>query len=135
MSVLMFKSVLTSLALLLAIGQSISGLRLRGYFKRVPVPLKPLRLWHRAVGDITLALTAVVGVLCVSKLGWALYTSRERAHAVLGILAGLAMVAKVLMGRRYRRYLKQALRIGAVAGFSLLGTFIFSALWYFLLIW
>jgi hypothetical protein len=42
------------------------------------------------------------------------------------------MIAKVVMARRYRRYLRQALRIGALAGFSVLGTFGLSALSYFL---
>lgn len=135
MSLFILKSALTGVALLLAIGQAFSGMRLRGYFKRIPLPLKPLRLWHRVAGDVTLALTAMVGIICISRLGVGFHTPRVPAHATLAVLAGLAMVAKVLMARRYRRLLKEALRIGAVAGFSLLGTFIWSALWYFLLIW
>ena len=133
MSVLMLKSILTSVVLLLAVGEAFSGLRLRGYFKRVRLPVKALRLWHRVGGDVTLALTTVVGIICVSNLGFSLYTFRDRAHAALGVVAGLAMVLKVVMARRYRRLLRQALKIGAVAGFSLLGTFVFSALWYFLM--
>ena len=133
MSVLMLKSILTSVVLLLAVGEAFSGLRLRGYFKRVRLPVKALRLWHRVGGDVTLALTTVVGIICVSNLGLTVYALRVPAHAGLGALAGLAMVVKVVMARRYRRLLRQALKIGAVAGFSLLGTFVLSALWYFLM--
>lgn len=135
MSLLMVKSILTSVVLLLAIGQAFSGMRVRGYFKRVRLPLKPLRLWHRVGGDATLALATLVGLICVSNLGFSLYTFRERAHVALGVLAGLAMVMKVVMARRYRRLLRQAIKVGAVAGFSVLGAFAFSALWYFLLVW
>jgi hypothetical protein len=135
MSLLMLKSVLTTVVLVLALGQAVSGLRLRGHFKRLPVPVGTLRLWHRLGGDATLALTTLVGLICVTNLGFSLYTFRERAHVALGIVAGLAMVVKVLMGRRYRRLLRHSLEVGAVAGFSVLGLFAFSALWYFRLVW
>lgn len=134
MSLLMLKSILTTVVLLLAVGEAFSGMRLRGYFQRVRLPLKPLRLWHRIGGDVTLALTTVVAILCVTHLGVGVYPLRVPAHAALGALAGLAMVVKVVVARRYRRLLRHALKIGAVAGFCVLGTFAFSALWYFLLI-
>lgn len=132
MSFLMLKSILTTVVLLLAIGEAISGMLLRGYFKRLPLPLKPLRLWHRVGGDFTLALTTVVGLMCLSRIGLSFHTLHGSGHAALGTLAGLAMIAKVVMARGYRRLLRQALRIGAVAGFSVLGTFALSSLWYFL---
>jgi len=135
MSLLMLKSLFTTVVLILAIGQAVSGLRLRGRFKRLRLPPGTLRLWHRVGGDLTLALTALVGIICISNLGLSLYTFRERAHVTLGVLAGLAMVMKVVMARRYRSSLRLALKVGAVAGFSALGAFAFSALWYFLLVW
>ena len=132
MPLLMMKSILTSVVLLLAVGEAISGMRLRGYFKGVRLPLKRVRLWHRVGGDATLALTTVVGLICVRNIGFAFYTLHVTGHAALGALAGLAMVVKVVMARRYHRLLRQALRIGAVAGFSVFGTFVLSSLWYFL---
>jgi hypothetical protein len=135
MSLLMLKSVLATVVLILAVGQAVSGLRLQGRFKRLPLPLGALRIWHRLSGDITLALTTLVGIICIANLGFSLYTYRERGHVALGVLAGLAMVMKVLMARKYRGLLRHALKVGAVAGFSALGVFIFSALWYFILVW
>jgi hypothetical protein len=133
MSLFMFKSVLTSVVLLLAIGEAFSGMRLRGYFKRVPLPLQRVRLWHRVGGDVTLALTTVVGLICLWRIGASFHFLHVTGHAVLGTLAGLAMIVKVVMARGYRRALRHALRIGAVAGFSVLGTFVLSSLWYFFL--
>jgi hypothetical protein len=132
MSVFMFKSILTTLVLLVAIVQTITGLRTRGYLRRIPLPARTLRLWHRVGGDFTLALTTLVGIICVASFNVALHPERIPAHAWLGVLSGLSMIAKVVMARRYRRYLRQALRIGALAGFSVLGTFGLSALSYFL---
>lgn len=132
MSLFMMKSLLTSVVLLLAMGEAFSGMRMKGYFKSVPLPLKPLRLWHRVGGDVTLALTTVVGLVCVRDIGLPFYSLHVTGHAVFGTMAGLAMVVKVVMARGNRRLLRHALRIGAVAGFAVLGTFVLSSLWYFL---
>lgn len=134
MSVLLLKSILTTVVLLLAIIQAFSGLRTRGYFRRIPIAGRTLRLWHRVGGDLTLALTTLTGIMCIYYAGVALSPPRVLLHTALGILAGLAMILKVAMTRRFRRLLGHALKIGAVAGFSLLGTFVFSALWYFILV-
>jgi len=132
MPLFMLKAIVTSLIMLLAIGEAFSGMRMRGYFKGVPLPLKPLRLWHRMVGDVTLALTTVVGLVCLRDIGVHFSSLHVAGHAAFGALAGLAMVVKVVSARGYRRLLRHALRIGAVAGFSVLGTFLLSSLWYFL---
>jgi multisubunit Na+/H+ antiporter MnhC subunit len=128
---LMTKSILTTVVLLLAIAQAVVGLRLRGYLKFLPLPIRRLRGWHRWSGDVTLVLIAIVAGMCVTGLGFGLYTPRERLHAALGALAALVMVLKVIIARRFRSRLRYQLILGAIAGFSLLGTFIASALWYF----
>jgi hypothetical protein len=40
------------------------------------------------------------------------------------------MLAKLLMARRFRRYLRYGPLLGVTAGLAVLGTFIASALWY-----
>lgn len=132
MSVFTLKSLLASVVLLLASVQAFTGLRTRGHFQRIPLSARTMRLWHRAGGDFTLALTTVVAILCLYYTGVSFHAPRVPAHIVLGTLAGLSMVAKVAISRKYRRQLRHSLKIGAFAGFSLLGTFVFSALWYFL---
>jgi hypothetical protein len=131
MSLLMVKSILTTVVLLLAIVQALVGLRLRGYLKFLPLPIRRLRGWHRWNGDVTLVLIAIVAGMCVSSLGFGLYSPRERLHAALGTLAALVMILKVIIARRFRTQLRHELILGAIAGFSVLGTFIASALWYF----
>lgn len=128
---LMIKSILTTVVLLLAVVQAVVGLRLRGYLKFLPLPIRRLRGWHRWSGDVTLVLIAIVAAMCVIALGFGLYTPRERLHAAFGTLAGLVMVLKVIIARRFRSHLRYELILGAMAGFSVLGTFIASALWYF----
>jgi hypothetical protein len=134
MSIFMVKSLLATSALLLAIMQTFTGLRTRGYFRRIPLPARTFRLWHRVGGDVTLALTTLVAMLCVYYAGIAFSPPRVPAHTALGTLAGLSMVAKVAIARKYRRRIRYSLKIGAVGGFSVLGTFILSALWYFLVV-
>jgi hypothetical protein len=131
-SMLMVKSILTTVVLLLAIVQALVGLRLRGYLKSPPLPVRRLRGWHRWSGDVTLVLIAVVAGMCVSNFGFDLDSPRDRLHAALGTLAALVMVLKVIIARRFRSQLRYQLIPGVIAGFSVLGTFVASALWYFL---
>jgi len=135
MSLLMLKSVLTTVVLILAVGQSISGLRLRGRFKRLPLPVGTLRLWHRLSGDVALLLTLSIAFICVTHLPYSAYSLRVPLHAALGTLAAAVMLVKVLVARRFRTYLRRMTLLGGVVGFSILGCFAASALWYFRLVW
>ncbi len=134
MSVLMLKSILTTVVFALAIVQALVGLRLRGYLKSFPLPLRRLRSWHRWEGDVALGLAVVVAILCITSAGFRLYSLRVTSHAVLGTVAVLIMISKVVIARRFRIYLRHTLILGAIAGFSLLGTFVASALWYLWLV-
>lgn len=131
MSLLMVKSILTTVTLALAIAQAATGLPQRGYLKSLPLPLGRVRGWHRWSGDAALILTLVVAIQCVISFGFSMYSPRVRLHAVLGTLAALIMLLKAIIARRFRTYLRHVLILGSVVGFSLLGTFIASALWYF----
>ena len=131
MSLQMGKSILTTMVLILAIAQTLMGLRLRGYLKSLPLAPRRLRGWHRWNGDATLLLTFTVATICITSYGFRLYLPRFTLHAALGTLAALVMVLKVIIARRFRAYLRYTLVLGAIAGFSVLGTFVASALWYF----
>lgn len=132
MSLLMGKSLLTTVVLVLAIAQALIGLRLRGYLKSLPLPLPRLRGWHRWEGDATLILTVIVALICVTNFGFSLYSPRVTLHTALGTLAALVMLLKVIIARRFRTYLRYTPILGTIVGLSLLGTFVASALWYFL---
>ena len=135
MSLLMLKSILTTVVLIVAMGQSISGLRLRGHLKRLPLPLRGLRTWHRLSGDAALLLTVSVAFICVTHRPYGAYSLRVPLHAALGTLAAAVMLAKVLIARRFRTYLRRVTVLGAVVWFAVLGCFSASALWYFRLVW
>jgi hypothetical protein len=135
MSLLMLKSVLTTVAVVVAAGQAVSGLRLRGRMKWFPLPPDTLRLWHRLGGDAVLLLILSVAFICVTHLSYTGYSARVPRHAALGTLAAAILIAKVILARRFRRFLKRAGIYGAAAGFCLLGCFFASAWWYLVLVW
>jgi hypothetical protein len=135
MSLFMVKSMLTTVVVVVAAGQAVSGLRLRGRLKGLPLPIGASRTWHRLGGDAALLLTLSVAFICVTHLSYTGYSARVPLHAALGTLAAAILIVKVVIARRFRRFLKHASVYGAVAGFSLLGCFAASALWYFVLVW
>jgi hypothetical protein len=131
MPLVMIKSILATVVLALAIGQAISGARLRGYLKRLSLPAGSLRTWHRLGGDAALLLTVTIAIVCVTQSTFSAYSVRVPLHAGLGTLAAVVMFAKVIIARRFRRYLRYSLILGTVAALSVLGCFAASALWYF----
>ncbi len=131
MSIHMVKSILTTIALMLAVVQSITGLRLRGYLKSLALPIRYLRPWHRWGGDATLALTLTVALLCFTHFPFFTYSLRVTLHVALGTLALAVMSTKVIIARRFRAHLKRNLLLGTTAGLSVLGVFATTALWYF----
>ncbi len=132
MSLEMSKSILATVVLALALAQAISMAQIRGYlrFKLIPLPAKSLRTWHRWGGDATLLLTLFVALICLTHETYYPYHWRIPLHVALGSLAALVMLAKLLMARRFRRYLRYGPLLGVTAGLAVLGTFIASALWY-----
>jgi hypothetical protein len=135
MSLLMLKSMLTTVVLVMALGQAVSGLRMTGSLKRLPAPVRYLRTVHRLLGDATLLLTVGIAMICVIHLPFSAYSLRVPLHAALGTLAAAVLLVKVFVARRARRYLRHARNMGAAAGLALLGCFAASALWYFALVW
>lgn len=131
MSVLMAKSILTTVVLALAVAQAIIGPRGRGALRLRPLARGRVRTWHRWGGDITLILTLAIAAVCVVGAPFRVYPLRVPLHAALGTLAAVAMLVKVIIARRFRPYLRYAWILGAIAGFCILGTFVASALWYF----
>ena len=127
----MVKSILTMVVLALAAGQVIGGAQVRGYLKRLPLPASSLRTWHRLGGDAALLLTVTIAIVCITQSSFSAYSLRVPLHAVLGTLAAVVILAKVIIARRFRRYLRYTLILGMIAAFSVAGCFAASALWYF----
>jgi hypothetical protein len=133
MSLEMFKSVLTTIVLALALGQALGMAQVRGYVRLVPLEKKRLRRWHRWGGIAVLVLTVAVALICVFGIGgrYVYYSPRVLAHLHMGALAIVVLLLKVVIAHRFRRYLRFTLALGAAAGLLILGTFAASALWYF----
>jgi len=132
MSLEMLKSVVTTVILALALGQALGMAQVRGYVRLLSIEKKRLRLLHRWGGIAVLVLTLAVAVTCVVGFGYEPYSPRVKAHAVMAALAVVALILKVAITHRFRRYLRHNLALGAAAGLLILGAFITSALWYFI---
>jgi hypothetical protein len=127
----MFKAIVTTIVLALALVQALGMAQVRGYVRLLPVEKKQLVRWHRLGGAATLLLALAVAAMCVLGERYAYYSPRVQAHAVMGVLAILVLAVKAVITNRFRRYLRHALALGTVAGLLVLGTFIASTLWYF----
>ena len=132
MSLEMLKSIVTTVILALALMQALGMAQVRGYVRLLPVEKKQLRRFHRWGGIAVLVLTLAVAVICLSGLSYELYSLRVPLHAVMGALAILVLLLKVAITNRFRRYVRFTLALGVAAGLLILGTFVASALWYFL---
>jgi len=131
MSLEMLKAILTTLILALALVQALAMAQVRGYVHLLPVEKKQLVRWHRLGGATTLLLALAVAAMCVLGERYAYYSARVQTHAVIGTLAILVLAVKAVITKRFRRYLRYAPALGAGAGLLILGTFVASALWYF----
>ena len=133
MSLVMLKSVVTTIVLALALVQALGMGQVRGYVRLVPLERKRLRQWHRWGGIAVLVLTCAVAVMCVFGIGgrYASYSPRVLAHLHMGALAIVVLLVKVAITNRFRRYLRYNTALGIAAGLLILGTFVASALWYF----
>lgn len=131
MSLEMIKSIVTTVAVVLALVQVVEMTQIRGYVRLLPFDKRVLRQFHRGGGIATLVLVLVVAVICVGGEGVVLYTLRVWVHAVLGVLSLLVLAAKVTITHRFRHYLRFNTGLGIAGGVLILGTFAASALWYF----
>jgi hypothetical protein len=133
MSLEMLKSVVTTVVLALALVQALWMAQVRGYVRLLPFAKKRLRRWHRWGGIAVLVLTVAVAVMCMFGIGgrYVSYSPRVLAHLHMGALAIMVLLLKVVITNRFRRYLRFTLALGAAAGLLILGTFVASALWYF----
>ena len=133
MSLEMLKSIVTTIVLALALAQALGMAQVRGYVPLLLIEKKRLRWLHRWGGIAVLVLTCAVAVICVFGIGegYAPYSPRVQVHVVMGSLVILVLLLKVAITNRFRRYLHFTLALGTAAGLLILGTFVASALWYF----
>lgn len=131
MSLEMLKSVMATIVLVLALLQALGMAQVRGYVRILPFERKRLLECHHWGGVTALVLTLALAVICVFGERYAYYSLRVQAHAVMGAWVILILLLKMAITRLFRRYLRFALALGAAAGLLVLGTFVASAMWYF----
>jgi hypothetical protein len=133
MSLEIFKSTVASLLLALALVGALGMMQVRGQVNILPLEKRLLRQYHKWGGIAALFLALTNAAIGVFGFGFGLVDSfRVKLHVALGVLAILLLLLKVVITRRFRQYLRYNLALGVAAGLLLLGTFVASALWYFL---
>ena len=132
MSLAMLKSIATTVLLVLALVQALGMAQVRGYVSLLPVEKRRLRRIHSRGGIAALVLSVAVALACVFGVGYAPCSLRVWLHVIMGVLAILILFLKMALTRRFRRYLRFNTALGVAVGLLLLGTFVTSALWYFL---
>ncbi len=130
------KTILASLAVLLALEEAWTMAEVRGFTKLLPRRPKVLVRIHRwgGVAALILVLGIIsIGLSAIFLFGYKLHSPRLWTHASLGVLAALALTAKVVASNRQRRWLRHSLALGIAAGTLVFGAFLFGAVWYWVL--
>jgi len=132
-AMLQFKSWFTTLAIVFALVQLVSGLRLRD---RIGFP-RTIPLWyadfHRLCGTLALLCTIPVAYHCLWSLGFQSSLSNPRvvAHSVLGCFFYGAFVTKILAVRTHRNPRWLVPMMGGAVLAVLVGVWLTSALYFF----
>jgi hypothetical protein len=129
-SALYAKAWLTTAAVVFAVVQVVTGLRI----SRPPAAPGPawMAAVHRWSGRIAILLTVPVIVHCIYALGFQTYSARVYAHCVLGCIFYGAFVAKMLSLVRRDAMPRWVLPVlGGVVFVSLIALWATSSLWLF----
>jgi Family of unknown function (DUF6529) len=129
-SVLAMKSALASVALVLAVVQVVSALRMYGRIGSGPASRTVTRV-HRTSGVLAVLVTLPVAYACLWGIGFETITTRVLAHSLLGCVFYGVFVAKMLT-LKTKRVPGWALPwLGGLTFAALVGIWLTSALWYF----
>ena len=132
-AMLQFKSIFTTIAIVFALMQLVSGLRLR---EHISWP-RSMPLWysdfHRLCGTLALVFSLPVAYHCLWSLGFQTSTNNTRAvvHSFLGCFFYGAFVTKVLAVRTSRVPNWLVPVVGGLVLASLAGIWVSSALYFF----
>ena len=129
-SVLRMKSVLASVALVLAFVQVVSALRMYGRIGSGPASRTVTRV-HRTSGVLAVLVTLPVAYACLWGIGFETLTTRILVHSLLGCVFYGVFVSKML-ALQTKRVPGWALPwLGGLTFAALVGVWLTSALWYF----
>jgi hypothetical protein len=124
------KAWLITAALLLALGQLVTALRIYGVL-RFPPKGRFYHVVHRWSGRIAILLTLPAAYHCIFLLGFGTDDARVIIHSLLGSFLYGALLAKILVVRS-NGFPGWALPLGGGVLFSLLvGLWLTSAFWFF----
>jgi len=135
MDILMFKSILTTLVLLMAVLQALTMSQVKGRMRLVNLRSSQLRRFHKREGDAALLFMLVTATICISQFSITPQDPRVVLHALFSVSGVVTILLKFAVAHFFRPYLRYASYISAVLFLSILGIFLTSALWYFTVIW
>ena len=129
-----WKPILTTVLLGLALAQELGQALMRGWLRFIRIPrhrLKQFRLLHRGGGIAATLLTLAIlgmGLYAALAQGYRPFSARGTAHIVVGSLAVVVLLTKVVITHRLRRYLRLTTALGVVALLSILAVFLLLGL-------
>lgn len=126
------KTVLATLVFVAAIPQGLFQAQLSyRNFRIFPISKEKLRLAHRWLGDAILVIVLIVACLCIATYSPIyLYSLRIPLHIAFGALTSLSLLAKLVISRWARSYLRYARLLGLAILFFISGSFFTSAFFY-----
>jgi len=131
LNAIMLKSALASAALALAVVQVLLALWI---YRKLPLagrPPRAIRMTHRIIGFVTIALTIPIAIHCFLAYGVNLSDSRHIIHSIVGCAVYGAFVVKVLFVQS-RRLPGWALPVaGGLLALLIALLWYSSALWYY----
>ncbi len=123
------KSVLATLAMLLAVVQTVTAL---GMFGRIPLTGSWVGPVHRWSGRVAVAVTVPVAVHCLYALGFQTFDARVISHSIFGCFFYGAFVCKMLILTRDDSPKWALPLLGGLVLSGLTALWMTAALWYFL---
>jgi len=130
MALELWKSVVTTAILFLALIQTGLMLQVYGKLRLFPRSNKRPRLAHRLLGDLLILLALMAAALCLKFEPLGFYSARVALHIIFAALLLVGLGAKLFIVRYRRPLLRRAIGIGLLLLFLAIGTFATSALWY-----
>lgn len=106
MDILMFKSILATLVVLMAILQALTMSQVKERLRLVNLPSSQLRRFHQWEGDVALLFILVTATICISQFSITRQDPRVVSYALFGVSGVVTILLKSAVARFFGSYLR-----------------------------